>query len=64
MLELKAPHFPFPGSQQQQRQTADQQSQGTDYQRIKSRRSKGLGSTGGAPEHCPAKDQPMSVDGC
>jgi hypothetical protein len=49
--------------QEQRGQSPDQQSKGTDYQGIESFRSKGLGSTGGAPENGSAKDQPMAADG-
>jgi len=58
------PHFPLLDSQEQQGQSTDQQSKGTYNQGIKTHRSKGLGSTGGAPENCSAKDQPMAADGC
>jgi len=61
--ELEAPRFPLLNSQEQQGQTTDQQSKGTDNKGIKTRRSESLGSTGGAPENCPTKDQPMAADG-
>ena len=62
--ELEATPSPLLDSQEQQCQSTDQQPKGADHKGIKTRRSKGLGSTGGTPEYSSTKDQPMAADGC